>query len=529
MDKKNSILIVDDDRLNLVELSRILSEYTIYAVTNGEEALKSANEHLPDLILLDIIMPGINGFDVFKELQVNENTASIPVIFISGMGSSKDESMGLSLGAVDYIRKPYDSTIVKLRVSSHLKIINLQREREHAVITAENASKSKTAFLESMSHEICTPMNAIMGITNMILQRNSLSGEDTDALNKIYASSEMLLDIINDILDLSKIEAGKISIFTAEYEIASVINDAINLNVIRVKSRPIEFTLEIDENVPARMVGDAVRIKQILNNLLSNAFKFTIAGKITLSVKSEPTEDGIILGISVSDTGCGLSPEQLETLFDDYSRFTPDIGGITIEGTGLGLAITKQLAELMDAEISVESQMNVGSTFSVKIPQKVNSNAVLGKDAADNLRRYHLSHMIAYKKIFPKALTQMPHGRVLIVDDVEINLYVAEGIMEPYGLQIELVSSAKEAIEKIIGGNIYDIIFMDYMMPKMNGVEATLHIRSLKYTHPIIALTANTFVNCDDLFMKNGFDGCITKPIDVKEVDRILNKFVRVV
>jgi len=528
--KMNSILIVDDDASNLLELNSILmSDYTVYAVSDGESALEKANESLPDLILLDVIMPNMSGFEVLTELKKSEKTKQIPVIFITGLSDEDDERKGLAIGAVDYIRKPFNDTIVKLRVQQQIEIINLRRELESAVDaaeaaakTAEAASKSKSSFLANMSHEIRTPMNAIMGVTDILMQNEMLSDDVSDGLEKIYASSEMLLGIINDILDFSKIEAGKLDIILAPYKVASMINDAVHLNMMRIGNRPIKFELKIDETIPANLIGDELRIKQILNNILSNAFKYTDAGKVIMSVKYESQSR---LELTVKDTGHGMTQEQLGRLFDEYSRFSEN-SKRSIEGTGLGLSILQRLLNLMDGEIRVESEVNKGTTVTIWIPQVSEGSEILGKETAENLQHFRKSY-IGHRERARIKREPMPYGRVLIVDDTETNLFVAERLMRFYKLNIETSINGKEAVKKIKEGKEYDIIFMDHMMPEMDGIEATQICRSFGYTKPIVALTANAVAGQADIFLQSGFDAFISKPLDVQHLDTILNSLIR--
>ncbi|MCL2634205.1 MAG: response regulator [Oscillospiraceae bacterium] len=528
---KNSILIVDDDSSNLMELYHILgSEYSILTAMDGISALEKAEQYFPDLILLDVIMPDMDGFRVLGELKSSEKTDSIPVIFITGLSAECDESEGLAAGAVDYIRKPFSAAVVKLRVGQQLQVINLQRELQSATATAETAaetakaaSKSKSTFLANMSHEIRTPMNAIMGITDILLQLEQLPTEIEDGLEKIYASSEMLLGIINDILDFSKIEAGKLDIITTPYKVASMINDAVHLNMMRIGNRPIKFELHVDENIPVTLMGDELRIKQILNNLLSNAFKYTDSGKVTLSFNYEPAPQIFIM--CIQDTGHGMTKEQLNKLFDEYSRFNEGAAR-NIEGTGLGLSILQRLVNLMNGEIDVESEPGVGTTVTVRLPQAQVQGDMLGKEIADNLQNFRKSNITHRKKI-ETIREPMPYGKVLIVDDTETNLFVAERLMRPYRLQIETAINGQEAIDKIHEGKVYDVIFMDHMMPVMDGMEATKILRESGYKKAIVALTANAVSGQADIFLKSGFDDFISKPIDVQRLNSILNMFVR--
>jgi len=402
------------------------------------------------------------------------------------------------------------------RTGKYLEKLVAERTHELAL-----ASQSKSTFLANMSHEIRTPMNAILGITEILMQKDKLSAEIEDGLSKIYSSCNLLLGIINDILDFSKIEAGKLDIMPAEYKVASLINDSVQLNIMRMESKPIEFELQIDENVPAKLIGDELRIKQVLNNLLSNAFKYTDAGKVTLSVDFNESR----LVLSVRDTGYGMTKEQLSHMYDEYSRFRSK-NSKTVEGTGLGLAIAQRLINLTNGEISVESEPGKGSLFIVRLPQETVDCDVLGKDVVESLKKFRMNYITQRRRI-QIARDPMPYGKVLIVDDVETNLYVAVGLMKLYRLQIDTAMSGLIAIDKIKSGKTYDIVFMDHMMPDMDGIEAVKHLRGLGYASPIVALTANAVAGQADIFLRNGFDDFIAKPIDIRQLDSVLNKLIR--
>jgi len=426
----------------------------------------------------------------------------------------------------------YDLTDIHER---EMELKRIQELSEKLRLEAEAANKAKSAFLSTMSHEIRTPLNAILGITEIQLQNDTLDQSVIDAFGKIYISGDLLLGIINDILDLSKIEAGKLELIIDNYEIASMISDTAQLNMMRIGSKPIEFELEVDENTPTYIFGDELRVKQILNNILSNAFKYTNEGTVKLSVSAIIGDDSDDIGnngpgsvslvFSISDTGQGMTDEQVNSLFDEYSRFNQEANRET-EGTGLGMSITRNLVRLMNGKISIESEPGKGSTFTVLIPQGKNGPDVLGSEMAENLRQFRSSSRAQMKRV---QITRepMPYGSVLIVDDVETNIYVARGILAPYGLMIDTASSGYEAIEKIRNGNEYDIIFMDHMMPGMDGIEATKIIRELGYKRSIVALTANAVAGQADIFLGNGFNDFISKPIDIRQLNTVLNKLVR--
>ena len=392
---------------------------------------------------------------------------------------------------------------------------------------AEANSRFKSDFLANMSHEIRTPMNTILGVAEILMRDNTAPQNITEGLSRIYKSGDLLLNIINDILDLSKIEAGKLELFPSNYEVASLINDTVSLNMLRLGGKEIEFRISVDENMPKTLFGDEVRIKQILNNLLSNAFKYTEKGEVVLSfaVQTGEEENNFSLIFSVSDTGQGMTAEQINALFDQYSRFNYEANR-TIEGTGLGMSITRNLVNLMKGEIVVESELRKGSMFTVRLPQTRIGADVLGGDLAEKLQNFRTNEMSHIRKS-NIILEPMPYGKVLIVDDVESNLFVAKGLMLPYKLSIDTVTSGFDVIDRIKKGNVYNIVFMDHMMPKMDGVQATKIIRDLGYTHPIVALTANAVKGQQEMFLANGFDDFISKPIDIRQLNTVLKKFIR--
>ncbi|MCL2159661.1 MAG: ATP-binding protein, partial [Oscillospiraceae bacterium] len=418
----------------------------------------------------------------------------------------------------------YDMTEAHER---EMELLRRDKQLLEAVEEAKAANQAKSAFLSTMSHEIRTPMNAILGITEIHLQKEELDQDLKLALEKIYASGDMLLGIINDILDLSKIEAGKLELVIDKYELASMISDTTQLNMMRIGSKPIEFEIYVDENLPSILLGDELRVKQILNNLLSNAFKYTAKGTVELSVMSEksPNEDEFLLVLRASDTGQGMTPEQINKLFDEYSRFNAEANRTT-EGTGLGMSITQNLIRLMGGNITVESEPGKGSVFTVRLPQKKTDCEPLGEEMAANLHKFRTSSRAQMRRV-QISREPMPYGKVLIVDDVETNIFVAKGLLAPYELHIDSVDSGYGAIEKVKNGYEYDVVFMDHMMPKMDGIEATKIMREMGYEKPIVALTANAISGQADLFLGNGFNDYISKPIDVRQLNSVLNKLVR--
>ncbi len=439
---------------------------------------------------------------------------------------------------VTLVRVPYGEDYVVAAYSRDLReqvkmmseIKEASAQLEIALEEARQANSAKSDFLARMSHEMRTPLNAIIGLSEITLSGAGLDEEAQLNLEKIYNSGSTLLSIVNDILDISKIQSGNFIIMPDKYDVPSLINDSILQNVLRIGSRPIRFNLDIDESMPARLIGDDLRIKQIINNLLSNAFKYTEEGTVELGLSCKRSGDAVWLTIRVSDTGIGIREEHLGKLFADYTQF-----GATsyhqADGTGLGLAITKKLIEMMDGDISVRSEFGVGSAFTVRIRQGYVDDAVIGADVAQSLRRFDYSANKLNRNAHASRIP-LPYARVLLVDDNITNLDVTKGLMKPYKMKVDCVTSGEAAVRAVREGKVkYSAIFMDHMMPVMDGVEATRIIRETgtEYaeTVPIIALTANAVVGSEEMFLNSGFQAFISKPIDIMRLDAILRQWVR--
>ena len=510
-------------------------------------------------------------------------------------------------------------------------IIQARHEAERARELAEQSSHAKSNFLAKMSHEIRTPMNAVLGMAELAL-REDIPPTATEHIKTIKQVGLNLLSIINDILDFSKIEAGKMEIFPTEYLFSSVVNDVVNIIKTKILESRLRFLVNIDCNIPNVLFGDAIRIRQILLNLLSNAVKYTDSGFVGFSVTGEMTDDNsVILSMTVSDSGKGIKPEELEELFGEFTRFGLDKNR-KIEGTGLGLAITRNFVAAMGGKIDVQSEYGKGSTFTVTLPQKVIQNrkiatiekveekrvlvydrreiyvesfiqtlenlgvdyrlvstesdffknlidenysfvflpSFLYEDIKKNYSGFKSNVKFAVIVEFGEAITDrnisiltMPvfsipvanflnsagdnytgssrkeisegfiatQAKILIVDDININLEVAEGLLLPYQMQIKLCKSGIESIEEIKSKS-YDLVFMDQMMPEMDGMEVVSQIRALgsedQYYKdiPIIALTANAVFGTREMFLENGFNDFLSKPIDISRMAEVLRKWI---
>jgi signal transduction histidine kinase/FixJ family two-component response regulator/HAMP domain-containing protein len=431
---------------------------------------------------------------------------------------------------IGYMVESYDVTEIEKRnrlvEEQNNQLIKTQEELEEALQKAQSATKAKSIFLANMSHEIRTPLNAIIGFAEVELM-SKLPPSTAESIENIYVSGKTLLNIINDILDISKIESGKIQLSPVECDLSSVINDSINANLMRIGDKPIQLSVIVDENIPQKLFADDLRLRQIFNNLLSNAVKFSKSGTITFSVTSElkkiRSETFCIINCYVRDMGMGISEEYLPKLFEDYQAVNM-IAHRNTEGAGLGLAICRELIKMMDGEIWAESKPNKGSKFSFNLKVKVIDENPIGEKIAQSLMS------LRYKPIHKEEnfiFEEKPHGRILIVDDVYTNLEVTKRLLKLYKMNIETAMSGYEALDKIKERKEgYDIIFMDYMMPGMDGIETTKIIRELGYKGIIVVLTANAVVGADKMFRENGFDDFISKPIDIKKLDAIIRKYV---
>jgi signal transduction histidine kinase/DNA-binding response OmpR family regulator len=396
---------------------------------------------------------------------------------------------------------------------------------------AQSASIAKTNFLANMSHEMRTPLNAIIGFSELMIYGHFSPEERRDNLEKVHSAGLTLLGIVNDILDISKIESGRFELIEVEYDVSSLINDTVTVNLIRIGEKPIEFGLEIDKSIPSRLVGDELRIKQIASNILSNAFKYTQEGHVDLFVTCTTEGDSVWLSIKVKDTGIGIKPEDVDRLFGAYSQVDTK-SNRKIEGTGLGLSITKKMVEMMEGRIEVESEYGRGSTFTIIVRQKIGTSEPIGKEVADNLEQFTYTRSRSAVK-HERHIIPMSYAKILLVDDVQANLDVAKGILKPYDMQIDCVTNGQSAVDLIKNESVhYNVIFMDHMMPGMDGIEAVRIIRNEIDTDyarnvPIVALTANAIIGNDKMFLENGFQAFLSKPIEIHRMDVVLKQLVR--
>jgi len=506
------ILIVDDQLTNLKILTELLTQqgYLVGQLRNSKMVMASIEFSPPDLILLDIMMPKISGFEICQQLKKKEFTRDIPVIFISALKESSKILKAFSVGGVDYITKPFNNYEVLARVKTHITLRKTQQALVEARNASESANKAKSNFLAVMSHEIRTPMNAIVGLTDLTLQTD-LDHYQKNNLKVIKDSAYLLMDIINDILDLSKIEAGKLVLENIDFDLYQLLDYIVNIFTAQVEKKGLSIHLEKEDHLPRYIKGDHIRLKQILFNLINNAIKFTETGSITIKAQKKDTS---FISFSVIDTGIGIPENRKDAIFNSFSQVdlstTRKYGG-----TGLGLTICKKLVEIMGGQINVTSKPDSGSTFNFDIKFTEGEKSKVNPETqADN-----------WKDL--KAVSQ--NLKILLVEDMQININIAKQFLNKMGHEAIAAMNGKEALT-ILSKNHFDLVLMDVEMPEMNGLEATQRIRngeagSKNSEIPVIAMTAHALSEFKEDCFNSGMNDFISKPVNFYELGIILKKY----
>ena len=529
-DDNRKIIIVDDNAANLSVGRNLLKPfYEVFPAPSAAKLFSLLEKFIPDLILLDVNMPEMNGYETIKVLKSDSRFSEIPVIFLTAKNDEESELEGFELGAVDYITKPFSGPLLLKRIACQLLLEQQKRDlmenraalqdyADNLEIKVREKTAAKTIFLANMSHELRTPMNSIVGFSELALD-DDISQRTKDYLDRILESSKWLLHIINDILDLTSFESGKIDLSDSAFDLSEVVESCINMFMPRATENGLMLNYFTDSPLKQSVIGDSTRLRQVLINLLSNAVKFTSSGVIefTMDVRNIDADNAKIY-FEISDSGIGISPEQLEIIFNPFTQ--ADSGNTRkYGGTGLGLTITKKIIELMGGTISVESTPGVGSKFSFEVTLGLEKP----EEAVNGFNVLHIDE----RPVF--------NGEILLCEDNEMNRLVACEFLAKIGLRTFIAENGKIGVEMVAKRNEkkgtedyrqFDLVLMDIHMPEMDGLDATLLIKEIDPQLPVIAMTANIMADDVDIYIQSGMSDCIGKPFVLHDLWRCLMKYL---
>ncbi|MEJ7557565.1 MAG: response regulator [Pedobacter sp.] len=511
--EKINILIVDDRPENIIALEALLQrdDINIVSTTNPNEALRISWEMDIAIALVDVQMPEMDGFELVEILKSNPRTKDILIIFVTAISKeTKYAVRGLNSGAVDYLYKPLDPFVTSAKVDSFIQIVRSQREvkkknreleayQKELIVAkelAEQGKRIKENFLANMSHELRTPINGIIGLAQL-LGKTDLSADQKEMINLLEISSNSLLGVINDILDLSKIESGKFKITRTEIDLPKLCNAVVNLLSLRAKEKKLDLITELDPTLPRHILADSLRLNQILMNLIGNAIKFTSVGSVTLKVGVVSLKgNNVRVRFTVIDTGIGIAKENTEKIFETFEQ-ADDKTTINFGGTGLGLSIVKNLTKLKGGTLEVQSELGKGSTF-----QFENWYQVIKDVEPEAIKT-------------PEKFEPLPHLRVLVAEDNPVNKFLIIKILKDWEIKADVVENGQDAIDKLREQD-YDIILMDTYMPVMSGLDAIKHIREGyapgKENIPIITFSAAVMDNDNKTAIDAGANDVLGKP-----------------
>jgi signal transduction histidine kinase len=519
--KKPLILITDDNPNNIKVISDFLkkSGFKTLVATSGEFALQILERTIPDLILLDVVMPGMNGFETCQKIKASEKTKDVPIIFITAIADNTEEKIkGLSIGGVDYISKPIIREEVLARINVHLTLKKFNQELIEAQEKAEAANRAKSLFLAQMNHELRTPLTAILGFSKIIEMDKIGDAKHQKYAKSIHDAGSHLLNLIEDILDISKIEAGKMELVPTYFNFPCLLNNIVEMLQLRAKEKQIYLKCELDSNLPQIVEADENRLRQVLINLLGNGIKFTKKGGVTLRVKSLGNTSCLmsaksgevrLVRFQIEDTGIGIAPEDLDKIFVPFEQVGDKQN--KAQGTGLGLAISQQIIALMGSQIEVSSKLGEGSNFSMELYLKEEAN--LPNQKADFI----------LKKI-EESSSEKPPLRILIAEDYRVSQTIAQHLFKRLGYDADAVASGEEVLETL-RHQPYDLILMDTQMREMDGIETTRRILQEwgESSRPrIVGTSANTMPEHRQECLDAGMDDFIGKPFELEEFARVV-------
>ena len=501
----HTVLLIDDNKVTRTPLVAVLeqADYKVMLGGNAEEAMKLLHTMAPDIILLDVMMPGTNGFSFCRKLKKNKKYQDIPVIFLTSLSQQTDIVKGFDAGGQDYIIKPFNQQELLARVRTHIHLHDTLLENKRLSRLALDASLSKSEFLASMSHEIRTPLNSIIGMAE-VLAETTLSEEQQEYVRIFRSAGESLLEIINDILDLSKIEAGQTELEAIDFDLPTLLESVTTIVSLRADEQETTIRTHIDSDVPFYLNGDPTRLRQILLNLVGNAVKFTSKGQveITVSTKSQSGPDPEQLLFAIKDNGIGIPADKQQLIFESFTQ-ADSLTTRKYGGTGLGLTICQKLLTIMRGHIWLTSQPGEGSTFFFTIPF---SQAIAPRPEINT-----------NSELQPARCDMLPAARILLVDDNKDNCNLIHLYLRNTPFTLKIAANGQEAV-KAFCAKPFDLILMDIEMPIMDGYEATQKIRQWEQKHkrapvPIIALTAHAFIRFKKKCLDAGCDDFLTKPV----------------